>query len=51
MSYSNTTPAGLAEAAVAAMGRQVDYPPIQTDGARKAAAIIAGILGTPHSLR
>jgi len=44
MNYSETTPASLAEAAVAAIGRQVDYPPIRTDGAREAASIVARLL-------
>lgn len=43
MSYSKTTPASLAEAAVAAIGRPADYPPIQTNGAGNAARIIAGL--------
>lgn len=49
MDYSKTTPADLAEAAVAAIGRRPDYPPIRTDGAGRAARIIAGFLAKDAS--
>jgi UDP:flavonoid glycosyltransferase YjiC (YdhE family) len=44
MSLSRTTPAVLAEAVVANIGREVTYPPIPTDGARLAAKLILGRL-------
>ena len=45
MSYNQTTPESLAEAAVAAMGRRPEHPPIRADGTTKAAGIIAGAPG------
>jgi UDP-N-acetylglucosamine:LPS N-acetylglucosamine transferase len=40
MAYSKTTPENLAEKVTANLGVHVDYPPIPTDGARKAAQLI-----------
>ena len=40
MPYSLTTPESLAQAVVANIGREVDYEPVATGGARKAAQII-----------
>ncbi len=40
MSYPRTTPESLSEKVVANIGREVTYDPIDTDGARRAAAII-----------
>jgi deazaflavin-dependent oxidoreductase (nitroreductase family) len=38
--YSKTTPAMLAEAVVGLLGRDANWPPIPTDGARRAAELI-----------
>ena len=40
MSYSQTTPEILAEKIISNIGKNVTYPPISTDGARKAAELI-----------
>lgn len=44
MLYSETTPETLAESVVENLGRQVDYEPIPTDGAMKAARLIHHLL-------
>ena len=44
MSYSQTTPELLARQVVANIGKEVDYAPVRTDGARRAAELIAGLL-------
>jgi predicted glycosyltransferase len=44
MCYRETTPDGLAAMALSHIGSEVDYPAIQTDGARKAAEVIAHVL-------
>jgi UDP:flavonoid glycosyltransferase YjiC (YdhE family) len=44
MLYSETTPETLAETVVENLGRQVDYEPILTDGAMKAAKLIHQLL-------
>jgi predicted glycosyltransferase len=44
MSYSETTPALLAEEVISNIGRTVSYPPIPTDGAQKTAQLIAQLL-------
>ncbi|MDD1756445.1 MAG: hypothetical protein LUQ39_06390, partial [Methanomassiliicoccales archaeon] len=44
MRYPGTTPQMLAEAAVANLGKKVDYVDVPVDGARKAAEIIVGCL-------
>jgi UDP:flavonoid glycosyltransferase YjiC (YdhE family) len=40
MSYSKTSPSSLAEAVIANIGKDVDYPHIPTDGAQKAAELL-----------
>ena len=40
MKYSETTPESLAEVVLSNLGKDVHYPRIPTDGARKAAQII-----------
>lgn len=44
MVYSQTTPEILAEKVIANLGKEVDYPPIPTDGAQKAAQLITELL-------
>lgn len=44
MSYSEATPAFLAEKAISNIGRTVSYPPIPTEGAQKAAQLIGQLL-------
>jgi predicted glycosyltransferase len=44
--YSQTTPAVLADAIVSQLGRKPIWPPINTDGARSAAALIDQMLQT-----
>jgi len=41
MVYPQTTPETLAEKVIANLGKEVDYPPIATDGAKKAAQLIS----------
>lgn len=45
MDYDDSTPASIAEAIAEEIGRDVDYRPVETDGARRAAARIAELLG------
>jgi hypothetical protein len=45
--FSQTQPSSLAERALRSLGQHVSYPPIPTDGARKAAQLIGGLLETP----
>ena len=45
MSPSSTTPEHLAQAILSTIGHDVTYPPIQPDGARRAAEVICGRLG------
>jgi UDP:flavonoid glycosyltransferase YjiC (YdhE family) len=45
--FSQTQPSSLAERALRNLGQNVSYPPIPTDGARKAAQLIGGLLETP----
>jgi UDP:flavonoid glycosyltransferase YjiC (YdhE family) len=40
MSYSQTNPTSLAEAVIANIRKEVDYPHIPTDGAQKAAELL-----------
>ena len=40
MSYSKTNPSSLAEAVIANIGKEVDYPHIPSDGAQKAAELL-----------
>jgi UDP-N-acetylglucosamine:LPS N-acetylglucosamine transferase len=44
MVYSQTTPEILAEKVIANLGKNVDYPPISTEGAQKAAQLISELL-------
>ena len=44
MDYETATPAVIAEAIAAEIGREVDYAPVATDGAAKAAARLAELL-------
>ena len=48
--YSNTTPERLAEAVFWQLGREANWPPIPTDGARRAAQLIHK-LAQGHDLR
>jgi pimeloyl-ACP methyl ester carboxylesterase len=44
LDYGATAPDALADAVVEEIGRPVDYRPVETDGARRAAELIAGLL-------
>jgi pimeloyl-ACP methyl ester carboxylesterase/predicted glycosyltransferase len=44
MDYDTITPDSLAEAIVAELGRRTDYLPVATDGAARAAALLADLL-------
>jgi pimeloyl-ACP methyl ester carboxylesterase/predicted glycosyltransferase len=44
MDYDTATPADIATAIATEIGRDVDYRPVATDGAARAAALIAGLL-------
>jgi pimeloyl-ACP methyl ester carboxylesterase len=44
MDYASSDPDAIAEAIAAEIGRTVDYPPVPTDGAARAAALIAELL-------
>jgi hypothetical protein len=44
MDYSANDPDSIAEAMVSEVGRDVDYAPVETDGAARAAARIAELL-------
>lgn len=44
MNHSQTTPQDLAKAILANIGKPATYPPIASDGARKAAELICGLL-------
>jgi UDP-N-acetylglucosamine:LPS N-acetylglucosamine transferase len=44
MLYSETTPEMLTETVVGLLGREVSWPPIPTDGARRAAGLINELL-------
>jgi UDP:flavonoid glycosyltransferase YjiC (YdhE family) len=44
MDYATATPAVIAAAMAEEIDRPVDYRPVETDGARRAAEIIAGVL-------
>jgi predicted glycosyltransferase len=46
MVYSETTPEMLTETVVGLLGREVSWPPIPTDGARRAAGLINELIGT-----
>jgi hypothetical protein len=44
MDYATATPESIAEAMTAEIGRYVDYLPVETDGAARAAALLAELL-------
>jgi UDP:flavonoid glycosyltransferase YjiC (YdhE family) len=44
MDYDSTTPADIADAIASEIGRDVDYRPVATDGATRAAAMLASLL-------
>jgi pimeloyl-ACP methyl ester carboxylesterase/predicted glycosyltransferase len=44
MDYDSTTPADIAAAIASKIGRNVDYRPVATDGAARAAAMLASLL-------
>jgi UDP-N-acetylglucosamine:LPS N-acetylglucosamine transferase len=44
MDYAATTPEAIAEAIAAEVGSPVDYRPVETDGAVRAAALLAELL-------
>jgi pimeloyl-ACP methyl ester carboxylesterase/predicted glycosyltransferase len=44
MDYDDLTPEGLAEAITAELGREPSYRPVDSDGARRAAAMLAELL-------
>jgi Glycosyltransferase family 28 C-terminal domain len=44
--YSKTTPERLAETVVRLLGHEANWPPIPTDGARRAAELINQLMGT-----
>jgi hypothetical protein len=44
MDYAATDPEALAAAIAAEIGSDVDYRPVETDGAERAAAMIAELL-------
>jgi predicted glycosyltransferase len=44
MDYATATPESIAEAMTAEIGRDVDYLPVETDGAARAAALLAELL-------
>ena len=44
MSYVKTTPESLAEAVISNLGKDMSYPPIDTNGAKNAAQLICQLL-------
>ena len=44
MDYQTAGPADIAAAIASEIGREVDYRPVATDGAARAAALLAGLL-------
>jgi hypothetical protein len=44
VNYMDVTPDGLANAALEALHKPVNYRPVETDGARRAAQMIAHVL-------
>ena len=44
MDFDESTPEVIAEAIAAEIGREVDYRPVETDGAARAAALLAELL-------
>jgi predicted glycosyltransferase len=51
MIFTQTTPAQLAEKVISHLGKDVDYAPIPTDGAQKAAKIITSLDSGDKSIR
>ena len=50
MDYARTDPDGLADAIIEELDRKVDYRPVPTDGARRAAALLSELLQLgPHT--
>ncbi len=48
LEYRDMTPESLAEAILAHLGRLVTYPPIPTDGAARAAAVLCALMSGPR---
>jgi UDP:flavonoid glycosyltransferase YjiC (YdhE family) len=44
MDFDTSTPASIAEAIASEIGREVDYRPVETDGAARAASMLAELL-------
>ena len=44
MDFDSTTPADIAAAIASEIGRDVDYRPVATDGAARAAVMLASLL-------
>jgi hypothetical protein len=44
MDFDDSSPAAIAAAIAAGIGREVDYRPVATDGAARAAALIAELI-------
>jgi hypothetical protein len=44
MEFATATPEVIADAIAAEIGREVDYRPVETDGAARAASLIAELL-------
>jgi hypothetical protein len=44
MNFDESTPEMIADAIAEEMGRQVDYRPVESDGAARAASLIAELL-------
>jgi hypothetical protein len=44
MDYATAAPADIADAIASEIGREVDYRPVATDGAARAAALLAELL-------
>jgi hypothetical protein len=44
MEYATSTPDTIADAIAAEIDREIDYRPVETDGAARAAALIAPLI-------
>ena len=44
MDYAQADPDAIAEAMVAELGRELDYRPVETNGAQRAAKMLADLL-------
>jgi hypothetical protein len=44
MDYDSSSPGDIAAAIISEIGRQVDYRPVATDGAARAASMLADLL-------